>query len=67
MFSTTFPFKDIKAKTYELIESDLGTSGIEHEPPCVSKHRRTPHINTDNHVAEEQPLANEWLTAVSRW
>jgi hypothetical protein len=66
-FSTTLAFNDINPKTYELIERDLRTSSIEHEPPCISKHRRASHINPNNHVAEEQPLANKWLTAVSRW
>ena len=52
--------------THELVKRDLRASGVEDEPPSVSKHSGDTDIDADNHVAEEQPLAYERLAAVSR-
>ena len=40
---------------------------IEHEPPGVTRDRGDADVCADNHVAEEQPLANKRLAAVSGW
>ena len=52
---------------HELVKRYLWTSSIENKPPGITKDSRTSNIDTNDHVAEEQPLADEWFTAVSWW
>lgn len=46
-------------------EGNLGTSLVEHEPPGVASHSRDTDIDSDDHVTEEQPLADKRLAAVT--
>ena len=50
--------------TYELMERNLRATRVEHEPPRVAGDGRDTDIRPDNHVPEEQPLANDRLAAV---
>jgi hypothetical protein len=53
--------------TYQLPESDVGPLGVVDKPPDVTKYGGSADINTDNHVAEQQPTADESLvTAAGR-
>lgn len=52
--------------TYQLIERDLGSARVVDEPPCVSRHSGASDVRTDDQVTNEEPLANQGLTAVSR-
>ena len=54
-------------RTHELVKRYLWASGIENKPPRVTKDGRTSNVQTNDHVAEEQPLADERLAAVSWW
>ena len=54
-------------RTHELVKRYLWTSRIENEPPCVTEDGRTSDVHTNDHVAEEQPFADERLAAVSWW
>ena len=51
--------------TYQLVERDLRAAGVEHEPPRVAGDRRDADVRPDDHVAEEQPLSDDGLAAVS--
>lgn len=48
---------------HQLVERDLGTSLVEHEPPSITEDCRAPYVDADNHVTEEQPGSNERFTA----
>lgn len=52
--------------TYQLMEGDLRSTGIEDEPPGVSEHGCTPDVDANDHVAEEEPRADKRFTAVPR-
>ncbi len=43
----------------ELVEGDLGSLRVEHEPPGVSRDSRETDVGSDNHVTEEEPAADE--------
>ena len=49
---------------HKLVEGDLRATGVEHEPPRIAGDRRKANVRADNHVPEEQPLANDRLAAV---
>ena len=50
----------------EVIERDLGTSGVEHEPPCVAKDSCSADIGTNNEVPEEKPSTDEGFVTATR-
>ena len=54
-------------RTHELVKRYLWTSRVKNKPPRVTKDGRTSDVHTNDHVAEEQPLANERLVAISWW
>src|SRR5947209_3984456 len=45
--------------TYKLIEGDLRSMLIQHEPPDIAKHSGGTHIGANDHVSEEQPPTNQ--------
>ena len=49
-----------------MVERDLRSARIEYEPPCIPEDGRAANVDSDDHVTEEEPLANKWLTAISR-
>ena len=49
----------------ELVEGDLRTRGIEHEPPGVAEDGGGADVRADDHVGEEQPAADEGLVALA--
>lgn len=57
--------KNSKMDTYELIERDLRTPSIQGEPPRIAKYGGDSDVDTNDHVAEEQPFTNERLAAVA--
>ena len=58
-------FHNALTSTHELVKRYLWTSRIENKPPRVTEDGRTSDVHADDHVAEEQPFADEWLAAVS--
>jgi hypothetical protein len=51
---------------YELVKGDLGTDGIEHEPPCIAKDSGCSDVSADDHVAEEQPSTHKRFIPAAR-
>lgn len=49
--------------TYKLVERDLGSLTVEHEPPRVAGHSGETDIRADDHITEEEPLGDQGLTA----
>ncbi len=49
--------------THELREGDLWTVHVVHEPPSISVNRSASNVNTDDHVAEKEPRADERFSA----
>lgn len=47
------------------MKRDLRSTRVENEPPSVTEYSSATDVDTDNHIPEEQPLANKRLTAVS--
>ena len=47
----------------ELVEGDLGSFGVEHEPPCVAEDCCAADVDANDHVAEEEPATNEGFIA----
>ena len=45
----------------------MRSARIEYEPPCIPEDGRAANVDSDDHVTEEEPLANKWLTAVPWW
>ena len=48
------------------MERNLRSLGIEHEPPGIPKYSRAANVDTNDHVAKEQPRTDEWFTTVPR-
>jgi len=48
----------------ELMERDLRSTFVEDEPPSIAENGSTTDIDADDHVTEEEPFANQWLSAV---
>ena len=53
--------------THQLIESNLGTAGIIHEPPCIPEHGGASNIHADNEIAEKQPFSDQRLVTITWW
>ena len=49
----------------ELVEADLWSLRIEHEPPSIACYRSETNVCTNNHVAKEQPASNKWLITLT--
>ncbi len=65
MCSVTFYFERQRT-SHQLMERDLGTALVEDEPPRVSENSRTSHVDTNDHVTEEEPFSDQRLPTVSR-
>jgi hypothetical protein len=50
----------------QLVKGNLRASGVEHEPPRISKDRGGTNVRANNHVAEEQPTTDERLVTLAR-
>ncbi len=50
-----------------MVERDLGTSGVEEEPPRIPGDGRETDIHPNDHIPEEEPSANDGLATVSWW
>ena len=57
----------MKEIAYQLVEGDLWPFGIEHEPPSVAGYCRHTDVDTNDHVAEEEPLRDERLATAAWW
>ena len=53
--------------THELVVGEVGSLGVEDEPPGRSSHSGSSHVDADDHVAEEEPLRDEGLLGVAWW
>lgn len=49
----------------ELVKRDLRSSLVEEEPPSISEYSCAPDIYADDHVAEEEPFADEGFSAIA--
>ncbi len=54
-------------ETNQLIERDLGTSGVVREPPGIPCDCRTTDVQSDDQITEEKPPADQGLPAVTWW
>lgn len=50
---------------YQLVEGDLRTLRVKHEPPGVAEYGGAADVGSNDHVSEEEPAADERLSAVS--
>jgi hypothetical protein len=55
-----------RGRTHKLVEADLRSALVEHEPPSISKDGRTSDVDANDHVSEEEPFRDERLGRVSR-
>ena len=49
----------------QLVEADLGTLRVEHEPPNVTGDRGETDVGTDDEITEEEPSTDELLVTLS--
>lgn len=50
----------------QLIQRDLRTLWIEHEPPCVAKYSCRSDVCAYDHISEEQPSTHKRFAATAR-
>ena len=47
------------------MEGDLRALFIKHEPPSITKDGCAADVDTNHHIAEEEPASNKGLTTIS--